>query len=169
MRLAPLIQVEAALIRRLLPPDQLDSLARSNLTTFPFHQEISVNSNTSWKNTFNRILRNSGGRDSCDSIDLVNRSDPEDPGVVLHACLEDMIKLWADPTIRKLMEVEKMRPEEMAGLCVVSVSLDFVADPFRLQFLGCATSSDLAKIYTDRWYYFLSLIHSTVELARCNR
>lgn len=115
MRLGPLIQVEAALVRRLLPPDQAEGLARSNLSALPFHHEISVNSSTGWKNTFNRLMRNSGGRGSCESIDM-NWSDPEDPGVVLHACSEDMIKLWADPTIRKLMEIEKMRPEEMAGL-----------------------------------------------------
>jgi hypothetical protein len=126
MRLAPLNQVEAALIRRLLPPDQVEGLTRSNLTAPPFHQEISVNSSMGWKNTFNRLLRNPNGRDSCDSMDLINWSDPDDPGVVLHACSEDMIKLWADPTIRKLMEIEKMRPEEMAGLCVMSVSRHLV-------------------------------------------
>lgn len=115
MRLAPLTQVEAALIRRLLPPDQVEGLSRSNLTAPPFHQEISVNSSAAWKNAFNRLIRNSGGRDSCDSIDL-NWSDPQDPGVVLHACSDDMVKLWVDPTVRKLMEIEKMRPEEMAGL-----------------------------------------------------
>ena len=116
MRLAPLIQVEAALVRRLLPPDQIEGLARANLTALPFQQEISVNSSTGWKNTFNRLMGSSGARASCDSIDLINWSDPEDPGVILHACSEDMMKLWADPTVRKLMELEKMRPEEMAGL-----------------------------------------------------
>lgn len=116
MRLAPLIQVEAALVRRLLPPDQIESLARSDLTGPPFQHEISVNSSTGWKNTFNRLLRNPSGRDSCDSVDLINWSDPDDPGVILHACSDDMIKLWADPTVRKLMDIEKVRPEEMAGL-----------------------------------------------------
>lgn len=116
MRLAPLIQVEAALVRKMLPPDQVEGLARSNLTAPPFQHEISVNSNTGWKSAFNRIMGNSGGHSSCDSMDLINWSDPEDPGVILHACSEDMIKLWADPTIKKLMEIEKMRPEEMAGL-----------------------------------------------------
>ena len=76
-------------------------------------------------------MRSSSGRDSFDSNDLVNWSDPDDPGVVLHACSEDMSKLWADPTIRKLMEIEKMRPEDMAGLCVVLVSCYLVAHPFR--------------------------------------
>lgn len=115
MRLAPLVQVEADLIRRLLPPDQVHGLIRSDLTAFPFYQEISINSNTGWKNTFNRLMRNPNGHSSTDSLDL-NKADLEDPGVVLHACSEDMIKLWADPTIRRLMEIEKMRPEEMAGL-----------------------------------------------------
>ncbi|KAI9460793.1 G-alpha-domain-containing protein [Boletus coccyginus] len=117
MRLAPLIHVEAALIRRLLPPDQIEGLARSNLTASPFHHEISVNSSTSWKGALGRLMRSPTGRDSRDSTDLVNWSDPDDPGVVLHACSEDMTKLWVDPTVRKLMEIEKMRPEEMAGLC----------------------------------------------------
>ena len=144
MRLAPLIQVEAALIRRLLPPDQVEGLSRSNLTAPPFHQEISVNSSTGWKNTFNRLLRNPSGRDSCDSMDLINWSDPDDPGVVLHACSEDMIRLWADPTVRKLMEVEKMRPEEMAGLCVMSVSCPLVVHQFCWQLFGCTGPSDVA-------------------------
>lgn len=116
MRLAPLIQVEAALVRRLLPPDQIGGFVRSDLTTPPFQHEISVNSNTGWKDTFNRLLGSPNGRDSCDSVDLINWSDPDDPGVILHACSEDMMKLWTDPTVGKLMEIEKMRPEEMAGL-----------------------------------------------------
>jgi guanine nucleotide-binding protein subunit alpha len=117
MRLAPLIQVEAALLRKLVPHAQVDfSNPTNNLTTFPFQQEVSVNSTGGWKGAFNRIVGNSSNsRDSCDSEDLINWSDPEDPGVILHACSDDMIKLWGDPTIRTLMEVEKMRPEEMAG------------------------------------------------------
>ena len=40
-----------------------------------------------------------------------------------------MIKLSADPTIRELLDIEKMRPEEMAGLCVVVISFGFIIDP----------------------------------------
>ncbi|KAG9311698.1 guanine nucleotide binding protein, alpha subunit [Chiua virens] len=121
MRLAPLFQVEAALIRRLLPPDQIEGLTRSNLTA-PIQQEISVNSNMGWKNTFTRLLGGAGVRTSCDSMDLIDWGDPDDPGVVLHACSDDMVKLWGDPTIRKLMEIEKMRPEEMAGFFLDSLA-----------------------------------------------
>ena len=110
MRLAPLIQVEAALLRKLVPPEQADILARADPNTYPFY-EISVNSNMGWKNTLNRLLGSSSERSSFDSLDLVNWSDPEDPGVILHACSEDMIKLWADPTVKELLDIEKMRPE----------------------------------------------------------
>ncbi|KIK95545.1 hypothetical protein PAXRUDRAFT_826893 [Paxillus rubicundulus Ve08.2h10] len=116
MRLAPLIQVEASLIRKLLPPGQADLATHTTPSALPSQQEVSVNSSISWKGAFNRLMGNSGNpRDSCESADFINWSDPEDAGVVLHACSEDMIKLWGDPTIRNLMEIEKMRPEEMAG------------------------------------------------------
>lgn len=121
MRLAPLLQVEVALMKKLLPNGhaQFSNSAQS----LPIQQEISVNSSAGWKNTFNRLM----GRNSCDSADLIDWSDPDDPGVVLNACAEDMKRLWTDPIIRKLMEVEKMRPEEMAGFFLDA--LDRVTSP----------------------------------------
>lgn len=113
MRLAPLLQVEAALMKKLLPSGHVPH-SSNPAQSFPTQQEISVNSSASWKNTFNRLM----GRNSCDSADLIDWSDPDDPGVVLNACAEDMKRLWTDPVIQALMKVEKMRPEEMAGLYV---------------------------------------------------
>ncbi|OAX40537.1 G-alpha-domain-containing protein [Rhizopogon vinicolor AM-OR11-026] len=112
MRLGPLLQVEAALVKKLLPYGhvQLSGLANP-AQSFPIQQEISVNSSAGWKGTFSRLI----GRDSCDSSDLIDWSNPDDPGVVLNACAEDMKRLWADPIVKKMMEIEKMRPEEMAG------------------------------------------------------
>ncbi|KAG2152665.1 guanine nucleotide binding protein, alpha subunit [Suillus bovinus] len=124
MRLAPLLQVEATLINKLLPNGhaQLSKLANP-AQSLALQQEISVNSSAGWKNTFNRLI----GRNSCDSADLIDWSDPDDPGVVLNACAEDMKRLWTDPTIRKMMEIEKMRPEEMAGFFLDA--LDRVTSP----------------------------------------
>ncbi|KAG1840836.1 guanine nucleotide binding protein, alpha subunit [Suillus subalutaceus] len=121
MRLAPLLQVEAALMKKLIPNGhaQFSNPAQS----LPIQQEISVNSSAGWKNTFNRLM----GRNSCDSADLIDWADPDDPGVVLNACAEDMKRLWTDPIVRKLMEVEKMRPEEMAGFFLDA--LDRVTSP----------------------------------------
>ncbi|KIK39342.1 hypothetical protein CY34DRAFT_808411 [Suillus luteus UH-Slu-Lm8-n1] len=122
MRLAPLLQVEAALMKKLLPNGHVP-LSSNPAQSFPTQQEISVNSSASWKNTFNRLM----GRNSCDSADLIDWSDPDDPGVVLNACAEDMKRLWTDPVIQALMKVEKMRPEEMAGFFLDA--LDRVTSP----------------------------------------
>ncbi|KAI6158196.1 guanine nucleotide binding protein, alpha subunit [Pisolithus tinctorius] len=108
-RLAPLIQVEVALLRKILPPSQLASADDSSL------HEVCINSNSGWKGAFSKIVGNGDNRKSCDTADMINWSDPDDPGVVMQACAEDMKRLWADPIIKRLMEVEKMRPEEMAG------------------------------------------------------
>jgi len=110
MRLAPLFQVEAALIRKILPPSQL------GLSDTAALHEVCINPNAGWKDAFNRLLTSAGNRESCDSVDMIDWADPDDPGVILHACAEDMKRLWMDPIIKRLMEVEKMRPEEMAGL-----------------------------------------------------
>lgn len=124
MRLAPLLQVEAALMKKLLPNGHLQLAQLANPThSLPLQQEISVNSSAGWKSTFSRLI----GRNSCDSADLIDWSDPDDPGVVLNACAEDMKRLWTDPIIKKLMDVEKMRPEEMAGFFLDA--LDRVTSP----------------------------------------
>ncbi|KAL4073560.1 guanine nucleotide binding protein, alpha subunit, partial [Scleroderma citrinum] len=122
MRLAPLTQVEAALIRKILPPGQL-----GHSEGFGLH-EVCVNSSLGWKGAFHRLLSHgAGNRESCESVDMIDWSDPDDPGVILHACAEDMKRLWMDPIIKKLMEVEKMRPEEMAGFFLDD--LDRVTSP----------------------------------------
>ncbi|KAI6045255.1 G-protein alpha subunit-domain-containing protein [Pisolithus marmoratus] len=109
MRLAPLGQVEAALIKKILPPGQTSPAEDSSL------HEVCINSNSGWKSALSRIVGNGDNRKSCDTADMINWTDPDDPGVVMHACAEDMKRLWSDPIIKRLMEVEKMRPEDMAG------------------------------------------------------
>ncbi|KAH7910974.1 guanine nucleotide binding protein, alpha subunit [Hygrophoropsis aurantiaca] len=122
MRLAPLMQVEEALIRKLLPPG-VGAHALAGMMNLPYAErmhaspqrpEVSVNSAGSWKGAFSRLI-NGTARQSCESSDMIDFENPEDPGVVLAACADDMIRLWADPTVKKLLEIEKMRPEEMAG------------------------------------------------------
>ncbi|KAI6104380.1 guanine nucleotide binding protein, alpha subunit [Pisolithus sp. B1] len=107
MRLAPLTQVEAALLRKILPPGQVAPSEDSSM------YEVCVNSG--WKSALSKLVGNGDNRRSCDTADMINWSDPDDPGVLMHACAEDMKRLWTDPIIKRLMEIEKMRPEEMAG------------------------------------------------------
>jgi hypothetical protein len=77
-------------------------------------KEVFVNSTTQWKSVFGRLLK--GARDSFDSENMIDWDDPEDPGVVLHECANDMKRLWNDPVIQELLEMQNLRIEEVAGL-----------------------------------------------------
>lgn len=46
----------------------------------------------------------------------IDFDDPSDPGVILHACSDDMIRLWNDTTVKKLLSLQRIRLEDMAGL-----------------------------------------------------
>jgi guanine nucleotide-binding protein subunit alpha len=118
IRLLPLLQVEQMLTRRLTPlnsgeyePTQLSHLPyteRSKLTI----KELAVNSTAQWKNAFSRIVR----REGFDRDGVVDWDESDDPGLVLHSCSDDMVRLWADPTVHQLLDKQNLRLEEMAGL-----------------------------------------------------
>ena len=123
MRLSPLQQVEEALLRRLAPPGSPDFEAThlASLTNLPYSvrsangsHEVAVNSLTPWKNAFNRLMPPTA-RLSVETQDI-DFEDPNDPGVVLQACSEDMITLWSDPTVKELLQVRRLRLQDMAGL-----------------------------------------------------
>jgi guanine nucleotide-binding protein subunit alpha len=109
MRLSPLIQVEESLVRKLTltgASQYVDNGRRA--------KEVCVNSTTGWKDAFGRLVRDA--RESLESEFLIDWNDPSDPGVVLHACAEDIKRLWNDPVIQRLLEMRKLRVEEVAGL-----------------------------------------------------
>jgi guanine nucleotide-binding protein alpha-1 subunit len=125
MRLSPLQQVEEILLRRLRPTGsaELEATQLSSTTNLPYtgrtrnnSAEIVVNSSTPWKNAFSRLLSSATARSSLESSQGIDFDDPQDPGVVLHACADDMIRLWNDPTVKELLRVRKTRLEDMAGL-----------------------------------------------------
>jgi guanine nucleotide-binding protein alpha-1 subunit len=121
MRLAPLQQLEQILARRLAPldsrekePGQLDlSYAEPSKNVL---RELAVNSTVQWKNAVSRLLKSESDREDVDCEQAVECGDPNDPGLVLHACVADMAQLWGDPTIHQLLEKQNIRLEEMAGL-----------------------------------------------------
>ena len=121
MRLAPLLQVEQILARRLTPLDSSESEpTQPNLSyTGPSRnvlRELAVNSTVQWKNAVSQLLKNESAGEDLDSEHYVNWDDPNDPGLVLHDCFADMAQLWRDPTIHQLLEKQNIRLEEMAGL-----------------------------------------------------
>ncbi|CAL1709083.1 unnamed protein product [Somion occarium] len=123
LRLLPLLQVEESLIRKLTPPGspEFESTHLSQITNLPSPfasqnvkgKEIAVNSQFAWKGVFSKVV--SSTRDSFDSAELVDWEDPNDPGRIIHACSEDMIKLWKDPTIQKILRLQQIRLEDMGG------------------------------------------------------
>lgn len=116
MRLSPLIQVEEALARKLTQAGTSAHAAAkvSDGTRTHKAREFSVNSATQWKGVFGRLRHDA--RQSVESDLLIDWDDPQDPGVVLHACADDMKRLWNDPVIQKLLEMQNVRVEELAGL-----------------------------------------------------
>ncbi|KAJ2917898.1 hypothetical protein MD484_g2520, partial [Candolleomyces efflorescens] len=133
IKLAPLLNVEGTLIRRLTPEGSGETEAtqlgggtsggaggsggvgtggKSSVV-----KELAVNSTKPWKDTFNRLVLGEG-RDSFESEDAIDWDDPEDPGRILHDLSDDMIKLWNDPITQVLLEKQSLRMQELAGLYV---------------------------------------------------
>ncbi|OBZ77697.1 Guanine nucleotide-binding protein subunit alpha [Grifola frondosa] len=124
MRLSPLAQVERALIRK-LTPDGSGEYEATQLVN-PSHtdrmrvvgKEVAVNSQFPWKGVFNRLASTVRGSFDGDGIDW---DDPDDPAHVLHACLDDITTLWNDPTIKQLLEAQRVRLEDMPGFFLDSL------------------------------------------------
>ncbi len=119
MRLLPLRQVEQRLLRRLALTGSGGGVDNVQLSYTErgraFLKEIGVNAAVRWKDAFTRGQRDRD-QQSVNSEEGIDWDDPEDPGVVLHACAEDMMRLWNDGFVRELLERQGLRLEEVAGL-----------------------------------------------------
>ena len=119
LRLSPLVQVEDALARKfsLAGSSSVDLGDNKDLNSSQRPREVIVNSTTQWRGIFRRHPANeSKARDSMDSELMIDWDDPQDPGVLLNACADDMKRLWNDPTIQTLLDMQKLRVEEVASL-----------------------------------------------------
>ncbi|KAJ7128961.1 guanine nucleotide binding protein, alpha subunit [Mycena crocata] len=122
MRLLPLQQVEEALLGKLTPGGSIKS-PNPPLTELPQStrgsQEVSINSATPWKGAFSRLMNNV--RTSVDGPEVLEPQDSRDARQLLHACSEDMIRLWTDPTVKHVLKVHRLRLEDMAGFFLDSI------------------------------------------------
>lgn len=119
MRLLPLQQVEEALLKKLNPNGAYDIEATtlSTVTNNPTrNKELAVHSSSPWKGAFTRLLTGRPSTDGKDTEIDFDFDNPNDPGVILHACSEDMIRLWEDPTVKRLLKAQRIRLEDLAGL-----------------------------------------------------
>lgn len=77
-------------------------------------KEIAINSTAQWKGAFGRFLATA--RASIESAAQIDFDDANDPGVILHACSEDILRLWKDPVVNQLLNMQRIHLESMAGL-----------------------------------------------------
>src|SRR5882762_5172303 len=117
MRLSPLLTMEAALARKLLP---------ENFDPERSSREICVRANSGWKTTLERATspdarpgaisaKSSTRRVSSRPGTSDNRSR-DDPTAVLAACKDDIISLWEDPVVRDVLKKHHVRLEDSPGL-----------------------------------------------------
>lgn len=119
MKLLPLRQIEELLIRKLNPIGSTETEATHlspHVAGKARFKEFTVHSTTQWKVAFGKIL--TASRTSIESGAEIDLDNPNDPGIVLNACAEDIVKLWNDPTVHELLREQKIRLEDMSGLYV---------------------------------------------------
>ncbi|KAF9047374.1 guanine nucleotide-binding protein alpha-4 subunit [Panaeolus papilionaceus] len=127
MRLLPLQQVEEALLRKMTPAGsaEFEATHLSPATNLPYRirggkfKEIAINSTAQWKGAFGRFLATA--RASIESAAQIDFDDANDPGVILHACSEDILRLWKDPVVNQLLNMQRIHLESMAGFFLDSI------------------------------------------------
>lgn len=109
MRLSPLISMEENLNRKLFPQQ-------------PDPREISVRGGTNWKSYLARVAKEKEQkpprpRSSQSTV-------PQEEGThILVTFKEDIIALWSDPVVHRVLERRRCNVRDMPGLCVPSRSL----------------------------------------------
>lgn len=135
LRLAPLRHVEMTLISQLVQdgedePTKLGShsfLARSGRSRSHSGadsrstNEISVRPGSNWSNSLaaitNRSVKTNGtGSSHSSSSNLKARDFEVNAQDVLNSCRRDIITLWNDPLVRRILKKRKLRMEEQSGL-----------------------------------------------------
>ncbi|KAJ7887883.1 guanine nucleotide-binding protein alpha-4 subunit [Mycena olivaceomarginata] len=117
MRLLPLRQVEMALLDRLTHGHS--GIKNEAPDDEPNPAEVSINSAIPWKNAFSRIMNNL--RSSVDGPVANEPPDSREARELLYACAEDMVSLWNDPTVKRVLKVHRLRVEDLAGFFLDSI------------------------------------------------
>ena len=102
-RLMPLRHVEALLIAKLVPPNEHEATHLGN------HHEVFVRPGFAWK-----VARGSGGRPiSAGTTGIETQDEVQE---VFYRCRDDLLALWRDDTVRRVLRRRKIRLEESPGL-----------------------------------------------------
>ncbi len=129
MRLLPLKHIEQLLIAKLVPPDEDEAthLAGPSHSSSVRTSEIFVRPGPAWKGGLARARvhypsstsidtsSSSGGSRPVSAGDI-GLETPDEPQEVLHSCRRDMIHLWSDKGVRRVLKKKRIRVEEFPGL-----------------------------------------------------
>jgi guanine nucleotide-binding protein alpha-1 subunit len=119
-RLAPLLELEEALRKRLVPEGSDEREPTMLDRTKSFVREIAVQAN--WKSSWGKGEEKEGADENGERIhvgpddDEAVWNDTTNPNRILFECSTDMIRLWNDPMTHQLLAYQKLRMEEVAGL-----------------------------------------------------
>ncbi|SJL11623.1 uncharacterized protein ARMOST_15029 [Armillaria ostoyae] len=128
MRLLPLKHIEQLLIAKLVPPDEDEAthLAGPSHSSSVRTSEIFVRPGPAWKGGLARARvhypsstsidtsSSSGGSRPVSAGDI-GLETPDEPQEVLHSCRRDMIHLWSDKGVRRVLKKKRIRVEEFPG------------------------------------------------------
>ena len=108
MRLSPLISMEENLTKKLFPHP-------------PDPKEISVRGGTNWKSYLARVAKEKQQRPARPRSS--QGTIPQEEGThILVTFKEDIIALWSDPAVHRVLKRRKCNIRDMPGLCVPSFS-----------------------------------------------
>ena len=117
--LAPVLELEGRLIRRLREDDDEDEATHLGDGSTPGWStprgEYAVRTTSNWKRAFS-IRRTS--RTTKRSTSTSWGDDPSDPVHVLDKCRDAMVRLWDDDWVRHRLIEKRVRLQESSGLCV---------------------------------------------------
>ena len=109
MRLSPLISMEENLTKKLFPHP-------------PDPKEISVRGGTNWKSYLTRIAKEKQQKPARPRSS--QGTAPQEEGThILVTFKEDIIALWSDPVVHRVLKRRGCNIRDMPGLCVPSLSL----------------------------------------------
>ncbi|KAI0294691.1 guanine nucleotide binding protein, alpha subunit [Multifurca ochricompacta] len=123
--LAPVLELEARLIRNLREDDDEDEATRLGDGSAPGWSvprgEYAVRTTSNWKRAL--TLGRSRSKRKSASVSVPWWEDPSDPVHTLESCRNSMNRLWKDEWVRRRLVEKRVRLQESSGLCRITAKM----------------------------------------------
>ncbi|KAG8966033.1 hypothetical protein FRC03_012609 [Tulasnella sp. 419] len=106
LRLLPVLHEEANLVKKLVGNDVAFTVKSYDEAT---PKEPAVRSGTAWKRAFEKA---NGRPSSPATVEGIDFDDRADPGVILHACREEMMALWQNERVHEILKRRRVNLED---------------------------------------------------------